>query len=206
MKKIAAGFVFVSFSMFAQLGFAEEHGSAYIGGNFGLTSIDAGSTLQKLVNDVVALGYSSASASMDQKSTGYKIYLGRRLNPNIAIEGFWAKLGTYNYTLFTTGPILSGSGDVQLTAIGADILFMFSPHRSQSGYFRMGFYQADAKSSFSVTGGPSASASDTSSNLKFGLGNEVAISDSTNFRFDWEYYNDSDVPINILSVGLNSHF
>lgn len=202
-KIFVAGIVLAST---APLAMAAENVGPYIGANLGFTSINTANEEQKLVNDLVALGFTSANMGMDQKSTGGKILGGYQFNENLAVEGYWASLGSYNYTIFTTGPALSGSGDVKVTAMGVDVLGIYPFSPSASGFVRVGFYEADAKASFSVSGGPSATSSSTSTNPKFGLGGEWKLTPSVRFRAEWEYYNASDTPISVLSVGITSHF
>lgn len=203
LKILVAG---IGLAFIAPLAMAGENVGPYIGANFGFTSLSTANQEQKLVNDLVAAGFTSAQMSMDQKSSGGKILGGYQFNENLAVEGYWASLGSYNYTILTTGPTLSGSGDVKVTAIGVDVLGIYPFTPTESGFVRVGFYQADAKANFSVTGGPSASSSSTSTNPKFGLGADWKFTPSVHFRFEWEYYNASDTPISVLSVGLTSHF
>lgn len=203
LKTLVAGIVLAST---APLTMAEQSVGPYIGGSFGFTSINTANEEQKLVNNLVAMGFTSAHMLMDQKSSAGKILGGYQFTENLAVEGYWASLGSYNYTLFTTGPTLSGSGEVKITAMGVDVLGMYPFSPSESGFVRVGFYQADAKDSFSISGGATATASTTSTNPKFGLGADWKLTPSAHFRFEWEYYNASDTPISVLSVGITSHF
>jgi OOP family OmpA-OmpF porin len=202
-KILVAGIVLAST---APLAMAAEDVGPYIGANFGFTSVDAAVEVQKTVNDIVALGYTSASMTLDEKSSGGKILGGYQFNENFALEGYWASLGTYNFTLATTGPTLSASGDFKVTAIGIDVLGIYPFDPSASGFIRIGYYQADVKTSIGFSGGPSTSDTNTSSDAKFGLGGEWKMTPAVHLRAEWEYYNDSDTPISVLSVGITSHF
>lgn len=203
LRTLVVGVVLVSAGPLAM---AAENVGPYVGGNFGFTSIDTGTVMQQTVNDIVAFGFTSASMVMDQKSSGFKIFGGYQINESIAVEGYWASLGTYNYTLATTGPTLSGSGDVEVTAIGVDLVGMLPFSPEVSGIARIGAYQYDAKDTFSLTGFGSSSSTTTGSNAKFGLGAEWKFNSSIRLRTEWEYYKDSDTPVSVLSVGIVSRF
>lgn len=203
LKTFVTGIILVSASSFAIAG---ESAGPYIGGNFGFTSFDTKTEMQQTVNEIVALGYTSASMTMDQKSSGFKILGGYQINESVAVEGYWANLGTYNYTLATTGPTLSGSGSVKVTAIGIDLVGMLPFSPEVSGIARIGAFQFDAKDTFSLFGGSSSSSTTTGSNAKFGLGAEWKVSPSIRLRTEWEYYKDDQAPIGVLSLGIVSRF
>lgn len=206
LKTLAASIILASA---APLAMAEENVGPYIGGNFGFTSIDTANEQQAFVNDLVAMGFTSASMGMDQKSTEFKVFGGYQANENFAVEGYWANLGTYGFTLFTTGPTLSGSGEIKVTAMGVDLVGMLPFSPQVSGIVRVGYYQGKAKDNFSITDGISTesdSSTSTWSDAKFGFGAEWKFNPSVRLRTEWEYYNDSETPISVLSVGIVSHF
>lgn len=203
LKKLAAGIVLASI---APLAMAAENVGPYIGGNFGFASVDTGAEMQNTVNSIVALGYTSANMTMEQRSSSYKLFGGYQANENFAVEGYWANLGTYSYTLFTTGPTLSGNGDIKETAIGVDLIGMLPFDPTTSGFARVGVYQWEVKDSFTLSTGQSFSDSTSGSDIKFGLGAEWKVNPSIRLRTEWEYYNDKDTPVSVLSVGIVSHF
>ena len=59
---------------------AADDKGPYIGIGVGFTSIDAGTSGQELANDLVALGFSSATVTIDESSTGFKLLGGYRVN------------------------------------------------------------------------------------------------------------------------------
>jgi OOP family OmpA-OmpF porin len=206
LKALVVGVVLATASPFVMAG---ENVGPYIGGNFGFTSVDTASELQKLANDLVAAGATSAHATMDQKSTGFKVLGGYQVNENLAIEGYYANLGSYKFTLLTTGPALSGSGDIKPTAIGIDVLGILPFSPTQSGFVRVGYFHGESKGNFSVTDGTttiSDSSTTTGSDYKLGLGADWKVSPSLGIRTEWEYYHDKDRPISMLSIGITSHF
>ncbi len=178
---------------------------AYIGGNLGFARIDAGSEIQALANDLVDAGFSSAAVTMEQGSTSFKILGGYQVNQNLAFEGYYADLGKYDFTLFTTGPTLSGKGDVSLTGFGVDVLGILPLDASNSVFARIGLFGWDSKGTFAITGGGSFSESDSGTDLKFGLGYDWKITQKLLLRTEWEYYK-FDSAISVFSAGFAYRF
>lgn len=185
--------------------FAAEDVGPYVGGNLGVTSIKTANEQQKLVNDLVAAGFTSASMGMDQASTGFKVLGGYRFSENFAAEAYYASLGTYKFTVATTGPAASGSGEMKMTATGVDLLGMFPFSSAHTGYVRVGYFQGTGDATITV-GGASSSSSSKGSDFKVGFGDEWKITPALRLRGEFEYYNDKDTPISVLSVGLIAHF
>ncbi len=192
-------------TLFAVPAVAAGETNAYIGGNLGVARIDTRAEIQQLANDVVAAGYSSAAVTMEQGSTSFKILGGYQINPNLAIEGYYANLGKYDFTLSTTGPTLSGKGDVGITGFGVDVLGILPLDASNSVFARIGLFGWDSKGTFAVTGGKSFSASDSGTDLKFGLGYDWKITPKLLLRTEWEYYK-LDPEISVLSAGFTYRF
>ncbi len=178
---------------------------AYIGGNLGFTGIDVGTEVQELANDLVAAGFSSASVTMEESSTSFKILGGYQINQNLAFEGYYANLGKYDYTVFTTGPTLSGKGDVVLSGFGVDVLGILPLDASNSVFARVGLFGWDSKGTFAITGGGSFSESGSGTDLKFGLGYDWKMTQKLLLRAEWEYYK-VDPDISVLSAGLAYRF
>lgn len=202
LKTLAAG---VLMATAIPLAMAAENAGPYIGANFGHTAINTGTVGQKLVNDLVAAGFTSASMTMEQGNTGFKLLGGYQVNENFAVEGYYADLGKYNFTLLTTGPVVSGSGNIKATAYGVDLLGIIPFNQGVSGIGRIGVYRGEGKGSFSALG-VAVNSTSTGTDFKLGLGAEWKLSPALRLRTEWEYYNDKDVPINMLSVGIVTHF
>jgi len=179
-----------------------------MGASGGFAMISTGTEQQKLANDLVAVGFTSATVTLEQSSASYKVFAGYEINENFSVEAYYAGLGKYDLTLLTTGPVVTGVGSVSLNAYGADLLAKLPLSNSSSVYLRAGYYQIKPKFVFTVTGpGGTASASSTNtvSNPKIGLGSDFKVTDSISLRTDWEYYIASDVPVNVISIGFAAH-
>ena len=186
---------------------AEEMG-VYIGGSFGAARVDIGSAARDLENDLVAAGFGSASVRFEDKATGFRLLAGFQVNPNFAVEGYYANLGKYDLSVQTTGPATTGSGDVELTGIGVDAVGILPFNATWSGLGRIGFFGWDADSRFSVSGGGTSSqdaVTETGTDLKFGLGIEWKVRADVRLRAEVEHYLFDD-PVTFLSLGLVYRF
>ena len=186
---------------------AEEPG-LYIGGNFGWTRIDAGTSVRDLENELLAAGFASANAELDEKSTAVKILGGYQINPNLAVEAYLANLGQYDLSLRTTGPTVAGSGEVRLRGFGFDFVGLLPLTGSLSGLGRVGLFSWETKTRFSATDGATTSedsGSDDGTELKVGIGLEWKVGPAIRLRGEIEYYN-FDERVTVLSFGLIYRF
>jgi OmpA-OmpF porin, OOP family len=184
---------------------AQNDAGPYLGISLGAARADFESEAQALANDIVALGFSSATVTVDQGSVGFKVLGGYQVNQNFALEAYYAHLGTYDIAVGTTGPATSLDGEVEFSAIGFDVLGIIPFDRAFSGFAKVGLFRWDGEISFSGPGG-TASASDDGTDFKFGLGVQWKFSPNLNLRGEWEYYNIEETPIQMLSVGLVYRF
>ena len=204
MKLLAAAFAL----LFASCAWSQEEVGFYAGASFGATRADAGDSARDLRNDLVAIGFSSAQASIDESSTGYKIFAGYQLNRNFALEGYYAHLGEYDLSASTTGPVVNASGEVEVKGFGIDAVAILPFNSALSGLARIGLFRWDADMNIRAVGpGGTATGSDSDdgTDLKLGIGIEWKLGPQLRLRGELEYYTFDDA-ITMLSVGLLYRF
>lgn len=185
---------------------AEGDAGPYIGGNLGLASIDTENIEQGFVNTLLDSGHTNASASIDSKGLGFKLLGGYQFSRYFAAEAYYAYFDKYKITYEAAGPATSGSGYVKPKATGIDLLGMLPLSSFQTGFVRVGYFRM-VNESFTVNG-ISGSMGDNGSYYKLGLGVEwkdVVVSEPR-VRSEIEYYNNNDLPIITLTLGLVAHF
>ena len=195
-------------SISAQQVAAAESERIYIGGSFGTARVDIGPAARDLENDLVALGFGSASVRFDDKSTGFRLLAGFQVNPHFAVEGYYANLGKYDLSVQTSGPATNGSGDVKVTGIGVDAVGILPLSPSWSALGRIGFFSWDAQSRFSLSGGGTTSEDaviETGGDLKIGLGIEWKLRANVGLRAELEHYLFDD-PVTFATLGLIYRF
>jgi len=178
----------------------------YIGGNLGLASISASNVQQGMEDTLLSSGHTSASASMDSKGLGFKLLAGYQFSRYFAAEAFYANFDKYKITYTATGPASSGSGYVKPKATGVDILGMLPLSSFQTGFVRVGYFRM-VDDTFTINGNPVA-VSNNGSYYKLGLGIEWKdeVESEPRVRSEIEYYNNNDLPIITLTLGLVAHF
>ena len=151
----------------------------YVGAGVGQASVDA-------CGDLLALG----ATSCDDEDTGFKFFGGYELNENIAIEGSYtdygelsASAGATSVTLEATAFAIAGKGTIPLN----DRFSLFA---------KLGFAFWDAEASAIGFG----SVDDDGTDLTYGFGAEVALSDTIGFRGEWERLDADGDDVDLLSI------
>lgn len=169
MKRIFAVALLLSLS---SLAFAQ----GYVGGGLGPTSMT--------VSDCGIPGF---SCSTDDKSMGFKLFVGREFNKHFAAEGGYVNFGQFTQTAngsFNGTPV---SAKATMDGVGffADIL-LFAPLSSTVSLFgRLGLtaWSVNVKAE-AHGGGRSASASDSASGISpdYGIGVKVDVGKNISLR------------------------
>lgn len=183
----------------------------YAGANVGAsraTIDDAQITSGLLGNSLTA-----TSIINDDRSNGYKLYGGYRLNQNFAVEGGYFDLGGFGFNA-TTAPTGTLSGNIKLRGLNLDLVGTLPITERFSAFGRIGANYAQARDTFTGTGAVhvlNASPSARDTNLKVGLGLQYALTDSLAMRAELERYRINDAvgnkgDIDMVSVGLVYRF
>ncbi|NMM37914.1 MAG: OmpA family protein [Glaciimonas sp.] len=165
---------------------------------------------ERISSSLLGRGLTS-SINDDDRTTGYKIYGGYKLNKNFALEGGYFDLGKFGYTA-TTQPAGTLNGNIKLKGLNLDLVGMLPITEKVSAFGRVGLIYAEARDSFSGSiPVPNANPSKRDTNYKFGLGLQYAFTDSLAMRAEVERYRINDAignkgDIDLVSVGLLYQF
>jgi OOP family OmpA-OmpF porin len=131
-------------------------------------------------------------ASTDRSGTGGKLYGGYAFNPNVAVEAGYADIGKAS----------SAAGTVKGHGVFGDLVGTVPITGNFSALGRVGAFYGRAKTD--------AGGSDSSTNLKVGLGLQYDFNKQTGLRAEWERYRFKPLGVStnadMLSVGLNYKF
>src|SRR5205814_1885202 len=102
--------------------FAVSDDSDWYGG------IGIGQSRAKIDNDriragLLGSGFTTSSIQDDDRDTGYKLFGGKKLSPNFAIEGGYFNLGKFGFTANTT-PAGSLTGNIKFQGVNLDAVGM----------------------------------------------------------------------------------
>ncbi len=183
----------------------------YVGANVGASRATIDDA--RVTSGLLGSGLTAASIADDNRSNGYKLFGGYRLNRNIAVEGGYFDLGDFGFKA-TTVPAGTLNGSIKFRGLNLDLVGTLPITQKFSVIGRIGANYAQARDSFSATGAvnvinPNPSKRDT--NLKVGLGVEYAFNDAMAVRGELERYRVNDAvgnkgDIDLLSVGLVYRF
>ena len=183
MNKIALAAALLALATSASAQLANK---AYIGGAFGPSHLEA---------DCGVL-------SCDSNDTGYKVYAGYKVHPQIAIEGGYIDFGKSNINVGSFGV-----GSIAVDGFLINAAFRHNFTRELNGVARLGVATLDTKLSANVLG---RSQTDSSTKLYFGLGAEYAL--QKNFKVtagadftSAEFQGDSGA-VRLFSIGAQYDF
>ncbi len=183
--------------------------------------LSAGSSKVKIDDSALPVGGATASSlSKDESGTGFKVYGGYKLNPNIAVEAGFTDLGSFSATRTVTAPATGTlHGDIKASGWNIDAVGTLPLANRFSVFGRFGGFYNELKTSFSTTGavalspGVDPNPKKTKLSWKFGLGAGYDFTDKVGARVEWERYKDlgddnttGTADVDLFSVGVVVHF
>jgi len=195
---------------------ASSHASAtdsgwYLGGNLGLAKASVDD--ERIIDGLLAGGFTAASLKDDDSDLGYKLFGGYQFNRYLALEGGYFNLGEFGFKADTV-PAGTLGGNIKLQGFNLDGLVHVPLSDRFSAFGRLGANYAQAKDKFTDSGAvhvldPKRSKKDL--NYKFGLGLEYDFSSALSLRLEGERYRIDDAvgnkgDIDLASLGLVYRF
>lgn len=178
----------------------------YIGAGLGQTrtSIDD----QRLIRSLMDNGASSVQFSADERDMGYKLYLGKQLNENFALEGGYFHLGKSSFSALTNPGSLRG--EVGFQGANLDLLGRLNFTERFAFLANIGMHYTEAKAHFSgdrLYAVTNPNPSERKLNGKLGLGMEYQLTQALALRGQVERYRVNDGvqnrgDVDFYSIGL----
>lgn len=196
--------------MAAGLGLTTAHAADtgfYIGGSFGKSTVSDFSS-SDLNTELASLGI-TATSTVDDEDSGWKVFAGYRIMKYLAVEGAYANLGEVSADIISTAPV-AGTANVQLEnkAITLSALGILPLNDKFSLFARLGLNVWDTEVSASGTGlgGTNYSDSEDGTGVVYGLGAAFHLTPNLNLRAEWERYDFDGNDLDFMSVGLGWSF
>ncbi len=158
----------------------------YIGTGIGQTraTIDR----DRLQRSLTANGATMSSFNVDEKDVGYKMFVGKQLNPYLAIEGGYVDLGKFGFNSTTSqGGTLSGEAGFR--GVNLDLLAQLPLSERLSVYGRLGMNYTKASTHFRgnrLAAVTNPNPTESKLNPKAGLGLEYKFSEALALRGEAE--------------------
>ncbi len=140
----------------------------------------------RIGGDLRALGFSSVNLTTDTKDYGGRAYVGYRLRPWLAVEGYYADLGN-TYWQGTVTPTGAIGARIESKAVGIALAPSFSPAKDMLVFAKLGVARAESKASFTSSGFvelENSSRKDTNTAAVYGVGAAWRFGESAFLRVD----------------------
>jgi OOP family OmpA-OmpF porin len=191
---------------------AQEQPGFYLGASLGMTETDAGPFIRDITDALTSAGFSNVRASAEESAVTYKALAGYQINRNLAVEVFYAGLGSYSGSAeaVLAGTNRGGDAKVEVSAMGIDLLGKVPFDRNVSGFAKIGVFQWESKTTAAAAGRTATSEND-GTDVKVGLGIDYMATPNVRVRLEGEYYNMKystfeDLGVGVLTVGLLYQF
>ncbi|MDO8264511.1 MAG: OmpA family protein [Gallionella sp.] len=169
----------------------------------------------RITAQLLGAGLVTTSIVDNNRSTGYKLFGGYRVNKNFAIEGGYFNLGRFSYVATTAAPNAGTlNGNIKLQGVNLDGVGTLPITEQFSVFGRLGLNYAQARDSFAGTGAVivnNPNPSKNQVNYKFGAGLQYDFTDALAMRLEAERYRINDAvgnkgDIDLYSLGLIYRF
>ena len=176
----------------------------YIGGGIGQSKANIDD--ERIIRSLMDSGASAVTFSSDQRDTAYKLFVGKQLNRNFALEAGYFDLGKFGFKAATTPPG-SLNGDVGFRGVNLDLLAQLPLSERFSVYGKLGMNYARANAHFNgnrLFALTNPNPSEDKLNAKVGLGLEYKLTQALAIRGEAERYRLNDAVNNRGDVDLYS--
>ncbi|MDF3125906.1 OmpA family protein [Rheinheimera sp. 1928-s] len=173
----------------------------------------AGIEQDTIRTDLENQGFNINSVLEDRRSEGYKIFVGYKFNPYLAVEGGYFNVGGF-HALANTTPTSDFRGKTKLLGWNLDLVGIMPFTEDFSGFARIGVTQNETSNTYSSNGlidvtGYNEDGSYTKN--KYGLGLQYNISPILTVRLEAERYRLDDLlahsgDVDMYSLGLMLRF
>ena len=158
---------------------AAENTGFYAGAGIGFSELDAG----------------GGGISFDDDDTGWKLFGGYDVSPNIAVEVFWVDLGDFSDTVLGV-PVKFEVDGIGAAGVGSlPVSDMFSVHA------KLGIWAWDAEARAGAV-----SADDDGADIMFGLGGSYTPGGAFSVRLEWERYTADSDDADLFAISGVYHF
>jgi len=156
-------------------------------------------------------GTAQEGVSAKRRDVGYKVLLGARFMPELAIEGGYTDLGKAKFNLAVPGGAVVGN--LNGSGIFVDAVGTLPINSDWSAFAKVGMLSGKIKVSVGMAG-QSDSLSDTVTGARFGFGATYSVTKAVSIRTEWERSRGDATlggqsvkgNVDLLSVGLNYSF
>lgn len=172
--------------------FAAQPGHFYIGAGLGGTTVTDAPSASEFDSELASIGI-TASSSVDDTDTGWKLYGGIMFNRNFAVEASYADLGELSIDSRVTAPFngnLNTTWEAQTVAVSVLGILPLAYNFELFGKVGIHYWDAELTATATAGGGVgTGSDDDTGTDLLYGIGATYNLTNNFALRAEWERYN-----------------
>lgn len=181
----------------------------YIGVNLGTSNYGTTSTYQTAATSVGVNSF-----EIDESDSGYKFFYGHKITPQFILELSYANFG--EVTLNGSGVFQTVNFDLglatEISTLAVQAMYQFNQDGVFKPFVKAGLHRWNLDAAVTVSAGNATASTignDTGSDVAYGLGFDIPLSDTLDIRAEYEMYK-IDTPsideVSFVSVGLNYVF
>jgi OmpA-OmpF porin, OOP family len=183
----------------------QSQADSYFGVSGGVTDIDTG---------VTAL---TGTASLDETDSGFKVFYGFKIKPQIAIEFHYANLGEAtlsgnngdNFSLENTTYVFTANNATiksEADSFGVSGVYSFVEKGTFVPFVKLGLHRWSVDYTETASNLSAATVSDDGFDISLGLGADINLSDSFAIRVEYESFDLDGTDVTFGSIGANFKF
>jgi len=164
---------------------------------------------ERIAAGLLGSGFTMDSIQDDDKDVGFRLFGGKKLHRNLAVEAGYFNLGEFGFTANTT-PAGTLIGTIKLQGVNVDAVGILPLTGKLSALGRVGLTYTEAKDTFRGTGAVTVNnpnPKESEGNYKVGFGAQYDFTRALGLRGEWERYrvndavgNKGDVDLLLLSL------
>lgn len=190
-RLVAATFLAGAATLVSPAAMAEDAGW-YAGGSLGSARANSDTSAAQFDAELATLGI-TATSTLSENDTGFKLFAGYQFNKNLAVEGGYVDLGKpIELNSVVTVPVAGTvNATIKNSGWNLDVVGILPINDAFSAFAKVGLYYSKTTADISAAGGGGAaaySASASETNPKFGLGANYAFTKNVSVRAEWERY------------------
>ncbi|MDB6084929.1 MAG: OmpA/MotB [Gammaproteobacteria bacterium] len=183
----------------------------YIGANVGQSRAKIDDA--RIIDGLLGAGIATTATRDDNRHFAYKVFGGYEFNKYFALEAGYFDLGKFGFTADTV-PAAGLTGNIKLNGANVDAVGTLPITKKFSAFARIGYTYSYAKDDFAGYGAVivrDPERNKHSSNYKFGVGLQYAVTESFGLRAEAERYRVNDAvgnrgDLDLLSAGFVFRF
>lgn len=168
-------------------------------------------------SSTIDTGITALTATLDEKGTGYRLFIGKSMTKNLAFEAFYADFGEASLSGNTGDTFISGGTTYQFlvnnakiaesaTGLGINANFTHNFNNKSSLVGRLGILSWNSSLTVTGTNISGGTIKNSGSDVFYGIGYQHNFTKKVGLVVGYDIFRISEENVSTLSVGVNVNF